>query len=159
MKWKCGPKNEDKNNPKVCCKTKWIESNQNTNNATTTVPNTSVPMIIHNEITRPATPTNWPRPSTSIPITSELPLIEAATNNATLNFPKKCGQQSISIPSRIFGGDETPQGEFPWMAQLMRRTDEGEIVFSCTGALITSKVVLTAAHCLVASTIMDIGSL
>lgn len=158
LKWKCGPKNENKNNPKVCCKTKWIENNQNTNDETTTITNSSVSITIHNEITRPATPTNLPSPS-SIRITTELEIIESATNNPKISFPKTCGQQYIPIPSRIFGGEETSSGEFPWMAQLMRRTDDGEIMFTCSGALITSKVVLTAAHCLIGPSLLDFGSL
>ena len=50
------------------------------------------------------------------------------------------------IPNRIIGGVDAEPGEVPFITQLFRR-----FLFSnrflCGGSLITSRTVLTAAHC------------
>lgn len=50
-----------------------------------------------------------------------------------------CG---LARRTRIVGGEEAKEAEFPWLAALSRRGK-----FYCGGALITRKHVLTAAHC------------
>ncbi|KAF2881996.1 hypothetical protein ILUMI_24177 [Ignelater luminosus] len=52
-----------------------------------------------------------------------------------------CGIQAVD---RIYGGEEAAIGEFPWLVLLK----SGRINrFICGGALINSRYVLTAAHC------------
>lgn len=51
-----------------------------------------------------------------------------------------CG---LARRSRIVGGEEAKQAEFPWLAALSRRGK-----FYCGGALVSRKHVLTAAHCM-----------
>ncbi|KAF2881994.1 hypothetical protein ILUMI_24175 [Ignelater luminosus] len=52
-----------------------------------------------------------------------------------------CG---IQIVDRIYGGQEADIGEFPWLVLLKSRSANN---FVCGGALINSRYVLTAAHC------------
>ncbi|KAF2881990.1 hypothetical protein ILUMI_24171 [Ignelater luminosus] len=52
-----------------------------------------------------------------------------------------CG---IQVNQRIYGGQEADIGEFPWLVLLKSRSVNK---FVCGGALINSRYVLTAAHC------------
>ncbi|XP_028135561.2 phenoloxidase-activating factor 1-like [Diabrotica virgifera virgifera] len=62
-------------------------------------------------------------------------------------FPKRCGHQKHIMQSRILGGTTASIGEFPWMIRLVHQNDRGYKTFGCTGFLIHTKYVLTAAHC------------
>lgn len=63
-------------------------------------------------------------------------------------FPSMCGIQ-FSLGSRIFNGEETEVGEFPWMVRLIRKYKNSDGRFNaCNGFLITAKHVITAAHCI-----------
>nr|XP_023021634.1 serine protease 7-like [Leptinotarsa decemlineata] len=99
----CGPANEDKKNPKVCCG-KYDNSKSSRRNV--------VP-VEDNKI-----------------------------------FPKECGRQKMVIRGRIFGGTQASLGEFPWMARLLHKNKYGYKSYGCSGFLIHSKYVLTAAHCI-----------
>lgn len=63
-----------------------------------------------------------------------------------LNNGLSLSTTETKIPNRIINGVEVEPGEAPFMAQLFRR-----FLFSnrflCGGSLITSRTVLTAAHC------------
>lgn len=69
-------------------------------------------------------------------------------SNANLINHKNCGISTNSY--RIMSGSEVMVGEYPWMSLLMFRSNVGDdkVYFGCGGSLITSKHVLTAAHCL-----------
>ncbi|KAF2883417.1 hypothetical protein ILUMI_22751 [Ignelater luminosus] len=54
-----------------------------------------------------------------------------------------CGKQE---ENRIYGGEETIIGEFPWMTLLELRFNNKRH-FICGGSLINNRYVLTAAHC------------
>ena len=53
----------------------------------------------------------------------------------------ECGAPTIL--NNILGGDIAKNGEYPYMALLMRGS---EII--CSGTLINKRYVLTAAHCI-----------
>ncbi|XP_063911851.1 phenoloxidase-activating enzyme 1-like isoform X3 [Zophobas morio] len=72
-------------------------------------------------------------------------------------FPKSCGRQNLTIRSRILGGKEATLGEFPWLARLIHKNNAGNRIFGCTGFLISSKFVLTAAHCLLSENNQFLG--
>ena len=49
---------------------------------------------------------------------------------------------------RIVGGQDAPQGKFPWLVNLGYQQDsKGEKVFKCGGSLIGPRHIVTAAHC------------
>ncbi|XP_050305448.1 phenoloxidase-activating factor 3-like [Anthonomus grandis grandis] len=57
----------------------------------------------------------------------------------------RCGQ------SQVEGEGYDGIGAYPWVVRIgFRNTLSGEIKFPCTGSIISSKVVLTAAHCALA---------
>lgn len=70
-----------------------------------------------------------------------------------------CGQTSTIITNKIFGGTNTEIGEFPWMTLLQYYTPSGVLVIACDGILISKRYVLTAAHCVTGSILVDVGSL
>ncbi|XP_063700511.1 serine protease easter-like [Culicoides brevitarsis] len=55
-----------------------------------------------------------------------------------------CG---IHLSDKIFGGTKIGIDEHPWMA-LLEYNDNGQNIFACGGVLISSRYVLTAAHCI-----------
>jgi len=64
-----------------------------------------------------------------------------------LPHKSQCGFQITD--ERVFGGQLTEIGEFPWIGLLgYTRIETGEIEFKCGGTLINSRYMLTAAHCI-----------
>ena len=58
---------------------------------------------------------------------------------------EQCGQQ---FNPRVTGGEDATIGEFPWMASIQYAKSPGApLEHGCGGTLITSRHVLTAAHC------------
>uniref|UniRef100_A0AAR5PH77 CLIP domain-containing serine protease n=1 Tax=Dendroctonus ponderosae TaxID=77166 RepID=A0AAR5PH77_DENPD len=56
---------------------------------------------------------------------------------------------NITLKNRIFGGDDTEIIDFPWLALLEYHSENNEEkLFLCGGSLISSRYVLTAAHCI-----------
>ncbi|KAG5873134.1 hypothetical protein JTB14_003809 [Gonioctena quinquepunctata] len=64
-------------------------------------------------------------------------------------FPKQCGNQRMFMTGRIIGGTEAALGEFPWLARIVHKNVHGVKSFGCSGFLIHTKYILTAAHCVV----------
>lgn len=56
-----------------------------------------------------------------------------------------CGD---SAADRIIGGTRAALGQYPWMARLGYVYPDDDIDWMCGGALITDRLVITAAHCL-----------
>ena len=58
---------------------------------------------------------------------------------------QKCADFSTSITnSKCIGCEPAKRGQYPWQVELSMRNDSTLV---CGGSLITSKLVLTAAHC------------
>ncbi|XP_041674138.1 spaetzle-processing enzyme-like [Drosophila eugracilis] len=77
-------------------------------------------------------------------------------NGHVLPTNKICGQKPPGY--RIAGGNESAPNEFPWMALLLykiRLSPRQELVPKCAGSLITTRYILTAAHCIDNATYSD----
>jgi len=73
----------------------------------------------------------------------------APTSSTTTNAPQEscqCGVKGGDSHTRIVGGHETKEHEYPWQVLLVLR--DGQLPW-CGGTLISSTHVLTAAHCTV----------
>nr|ABZ04020.1 serine protease 12 [Costelytra zealandica] len=60
----------------------------------------------------------------------------------------------FKINSRIVGGQEAVQNQFPYQAGLLVTTPDG--IYFCAGALISATTLATAAHCLVSATQVEV---
>ncbi|KAB0800603.1 hypothetical protein PPYR_06343 [Photinus pyralis] len=79
-----------------------------------------------------------------------LALITTSTTDTPnlLPSPDKCGRE---MGMRMFGGKVAELDEFPWMAILeYSKAKQSDSSFHCSGALISNRYVLTAAHCITA---------
>lgn len=57
-----------------------------------------------------------------------------------------CGRHSKSFSQNIVGGTRVALGQYPWMALIQYKGPKG-ITNGCGGTLISSRYILTAAHC------------
>merc|ERR1719323_118151 len=59
----------------------------------------------------------------------------------------RCGVRSQPRSTRVIGGKPATPGQFPWAVSL-RKKISGKYQHLCAGSLLTSRHVVTAAHCL-----------
>ncbi|KAM7355855.1 proclotting enzyme-like [Cochliomyia hominivorax] len=88
-------------------------------------------------------PNQTPTQGTLISQTVPQPIIISTTTS-----PSTCGVSRATI-NRVVGGYETRRGNYPWMAALGYRNeyDPNTIKYLCGGSLISSRYVITSAHC------------
>lgn len=58
----------------------------------------------------------------------------------------RCGMKKPT--NRIVGGEDSVDGDYPWMAFIAFANETGDIVSICGGSVINSKWIITARHCL-----------
>jgi len=71
-----------------------------------------------------------------------------------LKFPEDCGSTPMYGNDRVVGGQVIEPDEFSWLASLEYGLRERGI---CGGAVINSRYVLTAAHCVKGTAIRQYG--
>ncbi|KAK5970401.1 Trypsin [Trichostrongylus colubriformis] len=73
------------------------------------------------------------------------------SDKENLSLKKSCGVRTLgsSQPFKILGGEAIKPNEYPWMVKLkIDRNDMGQRAIAyCSGSLISSRHILTAAHC------------
>ncbi|KAM7364429.1 serine protease 7-like [Cochliomyia hominivorax] len=79
--------------------------------------------------------------------------------NSNELFPKPpvCGP--VTIGNKIYGGEETELGEFPWLANLEYSKFNGDLVSVCAGNILNQRYLLTAAHCVKGEIEVKVGKL
>lgn len=105
------------------------------NNPIVTQPTTRRP------VRRPVTQPTTRRPLQTTLRPSNLPHVPSSSQNSI--FPTDCGR---TFADRIIEGTEIPVGAYPWLVAL-GRIEEGIFDVNCGGTLITTRHVITAAHC------------
>lgn len=106
---------------------------------------------------------NYIQPFICCPFDSNAPVTQGPTAPATPEpSPQTPGDVRLLTPAegcgfsnlthkRIVGGEPAKPGAWPWIALIGYTNNLGELKWQCGGSLITSKHVLTAAHCLKSS--------
>ncbi|KAI1293834.1 Serine protease 27 [Halotydeus destructor] len=82
---------------------------------------------------------------TSLSYVTTLSLLSSSPSSSSSSWtssPASCGKQHILRNSKVVGGNDTYDGEFPWTVSV-RRNDRHH----CGGVIVGPKWVLTAAHC------------
>ncbi|XP_075222262.1 venom protease-like isoform X2 [Lycorma delicatula] len=116
---RCGFEGKD---PKMCCKKERLP------------------------LERPTPPIERQTPPTERPIQTNDRLIES-DNQSPSQFPRQCGKTESSV-NRITGGRPATLRAWPWVVALgYRSSNTRPISWSCGGALVTNRHVVTAAHC------------
>lgn len=64
-----------------------------------------------------------------------------------LTIEEGCGFSNVTH-TRVVGGRPAKKGAYPWMALIGYTNNFGEVGWKCGGSLITTRHVLTAAHCI-----------
>lgn len=90
-----------------------------------------------------------------VPVQTQSPIVHTQSSIyvASSDVNAVCGTRHSEgeITPLIFGGEDTQRGEWPWMVAIYLNKATG-LSFNCGGTLISSKTVITAAHCINTST-------
>jgi len=115
--------------PGVCCPKSGMRIDEHTTRRTTTT-TTRRP---------PPRPTRRPLVTTPAPP----PPVFPASHHPNARF--RCGEAQVP-QQRIVGGQYSPAGKWPWMAAVFLH-GPAKTEFWCGASLVSSKFILTAAHC------------
>lgn len=73
-----------------------------------------------------------------------------------LPAPDQCGIEAGEV--RIVGGNETELDQYPWMGLVEYRTPRDTISLGCGAALISTRYVITAGHCVFGDVLTQLGT-
>lgn len=80
-------------------------------------------------------------------VVTEAPVVQGGVGTSRLLTPADgCGVSTVPH-NRVVGGVPAKKGGWPWMALVGYKNSLGEVSFKCGGSILTSRHVLTAAHC------------
>lgn len=123
----------------------------NKNPSAPIVPTTKKPTIPTRATTttRPPTTTKRAPPPTTTtrPPTTTTRITTTTAKSTSTDLRKVCGQAALSYRPLVLGGTPIEKGSWPWLVALYIN-DPKSLSFNCGGNLISSRTVLTAAHCL-----------
>lgn len=72
-------------------------------------------------------------------------------NHTTENIIDICGRQEQQLSPLIYGGRKIQRGDWPWLVAVYLNRPRG-LKFNCGGSVISTKAIITAAHCLQSTT-------
>ncbi|XP_066986862.1 serine proteinase stubble-like isoform X3 [Macrobrachium rosenbergii] len=123
-----------------------------TTRTTNTSPSTTTATTTKTTTTTPSTTTRTPTPSSSATTTSSTTTRTTTTTPSTTSSSsttkkpcQPCG--TVNRVSRIVGGVETEVNEYPWQVAVVYA---GTNSVFCGGSLLNDRIVVTAAHCILA---------
>ncbi|KAF2356843.1 Serine proteases trypsin domain [Trinorchestia longiramus] len=75
---------------------------------------------------------------------------QASPVRTSIPGPEECGRVRTNR-GKVAGGGQVKDGEWPWLAALGVPVSEARLRLTCTGALVTNRHVISAAHCFYSS--------
>ncbi|KAG8316927.1 Transmembrane protease serine 11D [Homalodisca vitripennis] len=113
---------------------------------------TPAPTIVLFQPSSTSSTTKRPTPTTvvldNISIVEEQTEATPSKPTTEVNYKKECGVRPLMKNGRIVGGKGATFGEWPWQVLVREATWLGLFTKNkCGGVLITSRYVITAAHC------------
>ncbi|XP_039492844.1 CLIP domain-containing serine protease 2 [Drosophila santomea] len=90
----------------------------------------------------------------STTLATPIETVPASASTTTTSMPSLAQENTqgcgINVESRLLGGEQASAGQFPWLTRIAyRNRSSSRISFRCSGSLISSNHIVTAAHCVV----------
>ncbi|XP_064099771.1 transmembrane protease serine 9-like [Macrobrachium nipponense] len=129
--------------PSTTTRTSTLSSSSTSASTTTTRTTTTTPQTTTRTTT--TTPQTTTRTTTATPSTTTRASTPSSSSSTTKRPCQPCG--TVNRVSRIVGGVETEVNEYPWQVAIVYA---GTSSVFCGGSLLNDRIVVTAAHCILA---------